>query len=305
MIAFFYETARRWKGQGNPGWRFVYKMNKLLVNLFFFFKARRKKNYRLDEQSKIIVSLTTYPARVKGVWITIASLLQQTMPPCKIILWLAEEQFPNRELPKKLERLKRYGLEIQFCEDLKPHKKYFYTMQEYPDYYIITADDDILYPENHIENLWQGCEKYPETIICHWSHKIEMDSVGEIKDYDLWSDNGKDIPAYGTLAVGCNGVLYPPGCLPPETFQKEKVINRALFTDDLWLKCMEILNDRKTVNCNVTPLIYFNRISTLTSGLWTANTGIGNINDSNWKGLMEQYPEVKNKLVEEAAKAAE
>lgn len=305
MITFFYEMARRLKSQGNPWWKLVYKMNKALTNLFFFFKARRKKLYRLDAKSKMIVSLTTYPARVKGVWITIASLLQQTMPPRKIILWLAKEQFPNSEIPKKLEGLKKYGLEIRFCEDLAPHKKYFHVMQEYPHDYIITADDDILYPENHIERLWQGCEKYPEAIICHWSHKIEMDSQGEVQSYDLWSDNGEEKPAYSTLAVGCNGVLYPPGSLPAAAFRKEQIVSSALLTDDLWLKCMEILNDRKTVNCNATPLIYFNRVSTVTSGLWTVNTGTGNINDNNWKHLMEQYPEVKNKLAKEAVKAAE
>lgn len=298
MIAFFYETARRWKGQGNPGWRFVYKMNKLLVNLFFFFKARRKKNYRLDEQSKIIVSLTTYPARVKGVWITIASLLQQTMPPCKIILWLAEEQFPDRELSKRLERLKRYGLEIQFCEDLKPHKKYFYTMQEYPDYYIITADDDILYPENHIEQLWNGHMKYPGTIICSWSHRITFDEQGEFVPYNEWIDNSEEEPSYRTLAVGCNGILYPPGSLPKETFDRDSIIENALYTDDLWLKCMEILNGCKSVNCCQEVLVHFNLLSTRGKGLWTKNLGDSQNNDMVWEQLMRKYPNVKKRLME-------
>lgn len=255
--------------------------------------------YGLDERGRIIVSLTTYPDRISTVWITIASLLTQTMKPYKVILWLAEEQFPEHKIPDQLERMKRRGLEVRFCEDLKPHKKYFYAMQEYPDYYIITADDDTFYPENHLEKLWNGQEKYPGNIICQWSHQIGFTEQGEFQSYDDWVDNGESTPAYSTLAVGCGGVLYPPGCLSSQAFDKQKIMDYALYTDDLWLKCMEILKGWKAVNCNQTAMTYFNIIATMKSGLWTHNTGQSSNNDVVWKQLMELYPEVKEKLLKE------
>lgn len=299
MIKFFYEVVRKQKSAGRPYWKLTYKLHKALVNLLFPLWAKGKKGCGVDGESKIIVSLTTYPARVGSVWITIASLLNQTMKPCKVILWLAEEQFPGHEIPKSLEKLKKRGLEIRFCEDLKPHKKYFYAMQEYPDYEIITADDDIFYPENHIEQLWRGHERYPGTVICHWSHEIAIDKQGKFQPYDSWIDNEESAPSYATLAVGCNGVYYPSGSLPGEAFQKDEVVKYSLYTDDLWLKCMEILGGRKTVNCNPTPLIYFNVLSTKNSGLWKSNTGEKNRNDVNWDKLMNAYPEVKKRLIEE------
>lgn len=299
MIKFFYEAVRKQKGRGRPYWKLSYKINKLLVNLFFPFLSRRNQKYGLDAESQIIVSLTTYPARIQSVYSAIASLLQQTMKPCKVILWLAEEQFSQHELPADLERLKKRGLEICFCEDLKPHKKYYYAMQKYPDHYILTADDDIFYPENHIERLWKGHEKYPNAVICHWSHLIGMEGEEKFQPYDEWIDNHEGIPSYATLAVGCNGVLYPPGSLPKEAFEKERIAQHALYTDDLWLKCMEILNGWKTVNCNETPLIYFNSLSTKDSGLWKRNTGEGRNNDIIWSRLMELYPKVKQRLIEE------
>lgn len=299
MITFFYETARKAKGSNRPYWRLLYKLNKVLVNFFFPLTQRWNHSWGVDTESKILVSLTTYPARISSVWITIASLLQQTRKPCKIILWLAGEQFPDQRIPKKLSRLEKRGLEIRFCDDLKPHKKYYYAMREYPDYYIITADDDILYPEDHIERLWQGHEKYPDAVICHWSHRIEFDDEGEFMPYDDWVDNGEEPPAYTTLAVGCNGILYPPGVLPLEAFHRQKIIEQALYTDDLWLKCMEVLNGWKTANCNETILIYFNLISTRKSGLWKINTGNRNNNDRIWRNLMELYPGVKKRLIEE------
>jgi len=67
---------------------------------------------------QLIVSLTSYPARINSVHITINTLLQQSLKPNKVILWLASEQFPNKEndLPDNLLRLKDYGLTIEWCD---------------------------------------------------------------------------------------------------------------------------------------------------------------------------------------------
>ena len=297
MIRFLYEAARKLKEEDKPYWRLVYKINKALVNLLFPLVGRWKRDCGVNAESRIIVSLTSYPARIKSVWITVASLLQQTMKPNKVVLWLAEEQFPGHELPNSLLRFQKRGLEIRFCDDLKPHKKYYYTMQEYPEYYVITADDDILYPEDHIERLWKGHENHPDAVICHWSHQMVFEGQGEFRPYNDWIIKAADIPSYDTLAVGCNGILYPPGSLPKETFDKDKILELSLNTDDLWLKCMEVINGWKVVNCNLTPLVYFSILSTGKSGLWKDNTSENN--DVIWGQLMKIYPEVKDRLIEE------
>lgn len=301
MITQFYENVKKKKEKGKSYWKIYYKINKVILNLLYPVSQRNNKMYGLDESSRIIVSLTTYPARISTVWITIASLLTQTMKPYKVILWLAEEQFPDHKIPDSLEKMKQRGLEIRFCGDLKPHKKYYYAMQEYPEHYIITADDDTFYPENHIERLWAGHEKYPGNVICQWSHQIGFTKQGEFQPYNEWIDNVESDPAYSTLAVGCGGVLYPPGCLVAEAFDRQKIMNYALCADDLWLKCMEILNDWKAVNCNQVAMTYYNIVSTMKSGLWTHNTGQSRNNDIVWKQLMELYPEVKEKLLKENA----
>ena len=301
MITFFYEAVRKAKSLNRPYWKLLYKVNKVMINLLYPISQKCNKAYGLNENSRIIVSLTTYPARISTVWITIASLLTQTMKPYKVILWLAEEQFPDQKIPGSLEKMKQRGLEIRFCGDLKPHKKYYYAMQEYPEHYIITVDDDIFYPENHIEQLWKEYEKHPDNIICHWSHRIGFDVSGEFQPYDEWIDNNKENPSYVTLAVGCGGVLYPPGSLSTEAFDEQRIVKYALCTDDLWLKCMEILREKRTVNCNQTALIFFNNLTTMKSGLWTHNTGQSRNNDTVWKQLMELYPEVREKLLKENA----
>ena len=124
-----------------------------------------------------------------------------------------------------------------------------------------------------------------------------FEGQGEFRPYNDWIIKAADIPSYDTLAVGCNGILYPPGSLPKETFDKDKILELSLNTDDLWLKCMEVINGWKVVNCNLTPLVYFSILSTGKSGLWKDNTSENN--DVIWGQLMKIYPEVKDRLIEE------
>lgn len=58
------------------------------------------------------------------------------MSPDKIVLCLAYDQFPGKEadLPQELVRDVHEGrVELLWGENLGSHKKYFYTMQEFPD----------------------------------------------------------------------------------------------------------------------------------------------------------------------------
>ena len=53
---------------------------------------------------KVIISLTSYPARIDTVHLTIRSILRQTVQADKILLWLSIEEFPNKyaDLPQNL-----------------------------------------------------------------------------------------------------------------------------------------------------------------------------------------------------------
>lgn len=299
MIQFFYEMVVKAKSKNCFCWKALYKFNKVLLNIVYPISQKMNQKIGVSEEGKVIVSLTTYPERVNQVWKTITSLLNQTMKPQKVILWLAKEQFQGHQLPESIIRLKGRGLEICYCEDLKSHKKYFEVMKQYPEKIIVTADDDILYPENHLEKLWEAHLEFPSEVICQWSHQITFNGNSEFVPYNEWMDNAKEEPSFATLAVGCNGILYPPKALPKEAFDKEGIQKYALTADDLWLKCMELLAGIKTINCNETILIYYNVLSTRQSGLWINNTGKQKNNDKVWNNLMKNYPEAYRCLLKE------
>ena len=242
---------------------------------------------------KIIASLTSYPARIDIVHYTIASLLKQTMKPDKIILWLAESQFPDKKLPKIFKKLQACGVEIKFCpENIGSHTKYYYTVKEYPEDIVITFDDDIVYRKHVIETLYRSYLDHPECVSSMRVHKITFRPDGSISPYTDWKLEYSGVLWEGShiwLATGVGGRLYPPHCLPTETFNKEALKNLCLRADDVWLKFMEVMNGTKVVPAYHTSSIQgFEIPDSQESALWKSNLSSGG-NDTQIHAMLEAY----------------
>lgn len=117
----------------------------------------------------LIVSLTSFPGRINDVWKVIESLKRQTVKPGRIILWLSIQQFPSKsQIPQSLTKLEDELFSIRLVdEDFRSHKKYFYSIREFPDKTIITCDDDVYYDEDMIRRLVDTAKRYPNCIISH------------------------------------------------------------------------------------------------------------------------------------------
>lgn len=197
---------------------------------------------------EIFVSLTTYPARMESAYYAICSILDQTVKPNKIILTLIKGEFPEGEslLSQNILSLKEKGIEILWATDnLRPHNKYFYSMQKYPNALIITIDDDILYPRDTIEKLIRCYKRHPKAISAFHTDKFFIRNNQLDKYSKAAIGYNKDIytPRMDLLAEGFAGVLYPPSILPKETFQKDLIRKCAPIADDIWLKCIELKNN--------------------------------------------------------------
>ena len=163
----------------------------------------------------------------------------QTVKPDRIILWLAEKQFPDLKIPLSLEKMKDYGLEIRFCDDLKSHKKYYFAMQEQKeDELLITYDDDIIYEHNSIEKLIKAHKKFPNCVICNRAEHFLKDSNGQFLPYIKWkvlSSEGVQKPSSNLMPSTGAGCLYPYKILNHRVFNKEEIREYAATTDDLWI----------------------------------------------------------------------
>jgi len=189
-----------------------------------------------------IVSLTSFPGRINDIWITVETILRQSVKPDKIILWLAEEQFPDRKLPEILNRQIDRGLTVNYGKDLRSHKKYYYSLLNYPKAKIITLDDDVYYPKDVIKNLIELHEEYPDLVVANRAHKITVRN-GKVNPYGNWKHNvGEITPSHLLIATGIGGILYPPGVLNEEVFNAKLFKELCFHADDIWLKVMELKN---------------------------------------------------------------
>ena len=237
----------------------------------------------------VIISLTSYPARLPQLHIVIRSLLKQRVAPEKIILYLGTDT-KESDIPLKLKKLTKYNFEIRTgYEDLKPHKKYFFAMQEFQNHTIITVDDDLIYDRNLVKNL-TGCAKNnPDCVCARRVNLITKDENGNLNPYSKWKweYRGLTEPSHSLIATGCGGILYPPHILPPETFDTAAIKEHCLNTDDIWLKFMELKNNIKVVFSNNKVVHPLTLRHTQESGLLQTNTAGENRNDINIKKMQE------------------
>lgn len=223
-------------------------LNIFIIIIYKILPFKNGINMREERSRKIIVSFTSYPKRFKAIPLTVKTILYQSYKPDKIILYLAKEECKG-ELPKRIQKLQKYGLEIVFVdENLKPHNKYFYSMQKYPDDIVITIDDDILYPRDLIRRLHKSYKDYPDCVSAARVHMMKTvdGRLYKYNDWD-WEYRKEYIPLSRLFATGVGGVLYPPHILSERTFESRLVRELCLEADDVWLKLMELMSETKVV----------------------------------------------------------
>lgn len=204
---------------------------------------------KVNQSIEVIVSLTTFPKRIKYLPIVIGSLLDQTVQPDRIIVYLSSMEFPNRNL-QVINNLRKKGIEFEFRDgNFKAHKKYLYAMFEHPDAVIITVDDDCVYSKDTIALLLDSYKSHPSAVSAMRVHRIRLRN-GKILPYEQWESVSKqlvDKECMTLFATGVGGVLYPPHVLD-ERFSDIEAIKTVCFTaDDIWLKCMEVLKGTSVV----------------------------------------------------------
>lgn len=265
--------------------------NLFVVNIYKKYPKNNSGVMEKKREQKIILSLTSFPKRIGTVWISIETLLRQSMKPDEIILWLAKEQFNGIEsLPLQLIEQQKRGLTIRFCDDLRSHKKYYYTMQEYPDDLIILVDDDTFYPKDMVEKLYKLHKRNPKDIICMTPAIIYPELRALPSSWRKAGADEKIEHSFTAQPYSGQGTLYPPNSISEKAFQKDIIMELCPYADDLWLKFMSLVS-----NTPVTAIYKFRSIpvtiyETGSSGLWYINAQDGE-NDTQWCKILDYFHE--------------
>lgn len=273
--------------------RFAIRVTANFILPFYFKITQSNKSFRLNldnnSEKLIIVSLTTFPARINKLWIVIETLLRQKEKPDRIILWLSEMQFQSiKNVPKELVKLQKRGLAIRFCpDDLRSHKKYYYVMKEFPNDCIITVDDDVIYNTNLLSSLISLNNEFPKSVCCNHASYITINN-GDVDKYVNWKTvQAKNNPTYSFMPIGVGGILYPPNSLHKDVFNKDVFMKKCMLADDIWLNIMSRINDTKAAKTNFNskylPILYLKN-RTLNS----ENVNMG-LNDQQLMSVRDYY----------------
>ena len=158
------------------------KLKELPISLFHTLRLKAMGSNTLRKKRgnelPVIVSLTSIPSRLSKVHITLRSILSQPQKPEKIVLWLHEDL--NTKIPSSLKNLVGEIFEIRFTHLDSPHVKLIPSLIAFPDYPLITSDDDCIYRHNWLASLYQTHLKKPNKIIAHRLRCIQFSDAGEI-----------------------------------------------------------------------------------------------------------------------------
>ena len=128
-----------------------------------------------------------------------------------VILWLSMEEFPQKEdnLPDSLLDLRNYGLTIEWCGiNLRSYNKLLPTLRKYPDAIIVTADDDMYYPNDWLERLYKSHIDNSNVILQHTITRLEFDDKLSLKSTGR-ENKYKGSESYFNKVRGCSGSLFP------------------------------------------------------------------------------------------------
>lgn len=195
-----------------------------------------KKVSSAGKTADVVVSMTTLPERVNRIKPTLLSLIDQTIKPKKILVWIPKSFKRTDESVSSVQELANLPLvEVRFIEqDLGPITKLIPSLKEHwdtPEQRIVCADDDIIYSKVLIEDYEQHSRQH-DCALCvigyqvpqslkdkdRFSHKVYGNRIREVKKVDA-------VTGYGSFMI-------KPKYFDDQFLEEERP-EQAFFTDDL------------------------------------------------------------------------
>ncbi|HEY7112439.1 MAG TPA: hypothetical protein VIA45_05850 [Thermoanaerobaculia bacterium] len=222
-----------------------------------------------------VVSLTTQPHRLQLVHYAIESIASGTRKPSRFHLWITDER-SYADLPAALRRLEARGLEIHLADDQGPHSKYRPYVDGENGFAspLVTADDDVLYPPDWLEQLIRGHEANPSAIHCFRAHRIRM-AGGRPAPYNSWTPCGDSRPSHRNLITGVSGVIYPPEYLRHLKRHGMDFMRFCPHSDDIWLTVMALRGGFKVAQLFDEPRLFPTIPNSQTKRLYDLNVTMG------------------------------
>ena len=244
-------------------------------------------------RNDVVVSLTTIPTRLSVLEPCIRSLINQSVKPDKVLLWLCEDGYFGRNaisrdsVPETISQYQQDGLVIKWTKNIGPFTKLIPSLTLFGSKKIVTADDDTIYPKKWLKGLLRVSDGHPGNIVCYRGSRMVMNN-GKLEPYNDWPEFISKNSSLWLFPTGKDGVLYPPGVLSKEVFNEDVFKKLTPFADDVWFKAMSLLNG---TSCKKIASVHRDYQVIKGSGqveLQTDNVG-GNKNDEYLQRVFDKY----------------
>lgn len=242
MLNFFVKTYGKLHNyESIPYWiltpfrRFV----RFLANKILPIYLSKNHNIKHKKNVDVIVSFTSFPARINEVWQVIECIKRQSYKPKKIILWLSKEQFKDNQIPLSLLNRVDDIFDIKLVEgDIRSHKKYYYVSKEYSNSLVLLIDDDIYYPTDMIESLYNSHLENPSSLICQYGYFMKYDENDKLTSYKKWKHVDCESNNSSLFFGSGGGTLFQPSLLYDDLLDKNLFLSLTPQADDIWLNAM-------------------------------------------------------------------
>lgn len=256
-------------------------------------------------KQQIIVSLTSFPAAIPYAAQAVQSILNGSVLPDKVILYLTFSQFGESGIPQELQKLANDNSRFEirdYPRDIRSYRKLIPALSDYPDAIIVTIDDDVAYHKNMLRDLLRLHEQMPQAVLAHRAKRMKPDEpYRKWKKYRWYHFLLKKIhTSFKNIQTGVGGVLYPPHSLKKEMMNVELFTELAPTTDDIWFWAAGVANDIPVI-----PVPFgHNKPKGLGKprklSLKTVNFKSGiDRNSAALKNIFEKYPLIKQKVENE------
>lgn len=225
----------------------------------------------------IVVSLTTHGRRLYDVYLAVESIMQGSVLPNRIILWIPES-LKQENLPRTLQNQCKRGLEIFYIDDIGPYTKSIPAFISLSHSAIVTIDDDILYPFDTLEMLLACHQRCPSAICANRILDVAFGHKGQLLPMSEWRElTDKSRFSTRNYFEGVGAVLYPPHCFPQEDLDPDLFRKYCPSADDIWFNVLAIHHHLQVAPANLHYLSFPLLIneSVQDSALWRLNGDSG------------------------------
>lgn len=216
---------------------------------------------------QLIVSFTTWTKRHDAAAKMLDIFKKQTLKPDKIYCWLSSDEYEGEDVPQVLQNFVDEGyIEVRWVkENTYCHKRHEVFKEHWNDY-VFTIDDDIVYPTDYLQKMYDAAQRHPNNPICYTGCRYEYEQ-------HRYNHAIKENPSLKNSFLG--GIA----CFPPRTFPLDDYFGNidirseyAPKCDSSYINVILIKNNVQIFEVNDRRVTWFETIKgTQDVGVWVEN----------------------------------